>query len=372
MPATVCDIIKLIEKVAPPHLAEKWDNSGLQAGKLDWPVKRVLVALDPTPDVIEAACNSKADLLVTHHPMIFNPLKSIDFGSSIGSLVYKAAINSLAVYSAHTNLDSVSDGINDILAFKMGIKNLKALSNAGEAGKCKFVVYAPADYEQQVMKALFETKAGVIGSYTCCSFRNTGKGTFKPGYSSKPFIGTIDQISQVDEVRIEIIADKHNIPEIVSHVSRYHPYEKMAYDVYPLYDYDNIQGLGRIGELEEKQKLYIFAEKIKEKLALKSVRVAGNPEIIVDHAAVCSGSGSGLLKDFLRSDAQVYITGDLRYHDARSVESEGRGFIDIGHFASEHLIVEELAQKLNIMTDKAGYGVIVEACRIERDPFVIL
>lgn len=372
MYVTVCDIIKLIEKVAPSRLAEKWDNSGLQVGKLDWPVKTVLIALDPTPDVVEAACNAKVDLLITHHPMIFNPLKSIDFNSSIGSLIYKAAINSLAIFSAHTNLDSAADGLNDVLALCIGLKNLKTLNTTGETDKCKFVVYVPADYEQKVIKALFETKAGVIGSYTCCSFRNTGKGTFKPGSSAKPFIGTIDEISHVDEVRIEAVADKHDIPEIVSHIRRNHPYETMAYDVYPLHEYDNKAGLGRVGELEEEQKLHIFAEKIKEKLALKSVRIAGNPEIFVNHVAVCSGSGSGLLKDFFRSGAQVYITGDLRYHDARSIESEGRGLIDIGHFASEYLIVEKLAEKLDIMAHEAGYDVIVEACKIEHDPFVVL
>ncbi|MBU3947931.1 MAG: Nif3-like dinuclear metal center hexameric protein [Proteobacteria bacterium] len=372
MYVTVGDIVNLIEKIAPSRLAEKWDNSGLQIGKLDWPVKRVLISLDPTPDVIEAACNSKTDLLITHHPMIFNPLKSIDFSSSIGALIYKAAINNLAIFSAHTNLDSAADGINDILVLSIGLKNLKTLSTTGQTDKCKFVVYVPADYEHKIIKALFETKAGVIGSYTCCSFRNTGKGTFKPGYSAKPFIGTIDEISHVDEVRIEVIADKHDIPEIVSYIRHYHPYETMAYDVYPLYEYDNKEGLGRIGELEEKQELHILAKKIKENLALTCVRVVGNPEILVNHVAICSGSGSGLLNDFFKSGAQVYITGDLRYHDARSAEFEGRGLIDIGHFASEYLIVEKLAQKLNIMAGEAGYGVIVEACRIERDPFVIL
>ncbi|MFH2044268.1 MAG: Nif3-like dinuclear metal center hexameric protein [Pseudomonadota bacterium] len=372
MQVTVYDIIKLIEKIAPSRLAEKWDNSGLQAGKLDWPVKKVLIALDPTPDVIEVACSKRVDLLVTHHPMIFNPLKSIDFSSSTGSLIYKAAINNLAIFSAHTNLDSASDGINDLLALSIGLKNIKTLCKSGETDKCKFVVYVPADYEHKVIKALFETKAGVIGSYTCCSFRNTGKGTFKPGASAKPFIGNKDEISHVDEVRIEVVAYKQDISEIVSHIRRYHPYETMAYDVYPLYEYDKTEGLGRVGELEEKQKLYIFAEKIKQKLALDSVRIVGNPELIVSEVAICSGSGSGLLKDFFRSGAQVYISGDLRYHDAKSVASEGRGLIDIGHFASEHLIVEKLTEKLNIMILEESYDVIAEACRIERDPFVVL
>ncbi len=372
MSVTVCDIIRLIEKIAPLRLAEKWDNSGLQVGKLDWLVKRILIALDPTPDVIDFACNTRTELLITHHPMIFNPLKSIDFSSSVGSLIYKAAINNLAIFSAHTNLDSAAGGINDFIALHIGLKNIERLSAAEETGKCKFVVYVPSDYEQKVINALFETKAGIIGSYSCCSFRNTGKGTFKPVTSASPFIGAIDEISHVDEVRIESVAYKHDINEIVSHIRRFHPYETMAYDVYPLYENDNNQGLGRTGQLEEKLKLHVFAQKIKEKLSLKSVRIAGNPEIIVDYAAVCSGSGSGLLKDFFRSGAQVYISGDLRYHDARAIEAEGLGLIDIGHFASEYLIIEKLAEKLNDMVKEIGYDVMVEACRIECDPFIIL
>lgn len=372
MHATVTDVIKIIEKIAPSALAEEWDNPGLQVGNKDWPVKKAWVALDPTPDVVDAACNSKIDLLITHHPLIFNPIKSIDFTSPEGSVIHKAAVSRLAIFSAHTNLDRAEEGLNDLLAFRIGLKNTKALGVAGESGKCKFVVYVPAGREQNVIKALFETRAGIIGSYTCCSFRNPGKGTFRPGSLSTPFTGEIGEISDTDEVRIEAVAGKADIPEIVARVRKSHPYETMAYDVYPLCEYDKTPGMGRVGELEGKTELYLLAEKIKRKLALKSIKIAGNPKLSVTHAAVCTGSGSGLLKDFFKSGAQVYITGDLRYHDARSAEVRGLGLIDIGHFASEHIIVEELAKRLRVMAREAGYDFIVEACGIERDPFDVL
>jgi dinuclear metal center YbgI/SA1388 family protein len=372
-PVKLYDIISIMEKIAPSGLAEGWDNSGLQVGNRDWPVKKIWIALDPTLNVVDAACKNKVDLLVTHHPLIFSPVKSIDYGSVTGSVIHKAVKSGLAVFSAHTNLDSAQNGLNDHLAFKIGLKNIRPLCVSENQGKCKFVVYVPSGHEHNIMKSIFETKAGVIGSYTCCSFRVSGKGTFRPGSSAKPFTGKIGEISDVDEIRIESVVHKEDVPELIEHVRKCHPYETMAYDVYPLSEYENkLSGMGRVGELIEKTELYVLAEKIKDKLGLKNVKISGNPRLSVTHAAVCSGSGSSLIKDFIKSEAQVYITGDLRYHDARTSEAEGRGLIDIGHFASEHIIVEELAKRLKNMTRKAGYDVSVKACGIERDPFCIL
>jgi dinuclear metal center YbgI/SA1388 family protein len=372
MQAKVSDLIKIVEKIAPPMLAEKWDNPGLQVGKSDWPVKTAWIALDPTPDVIAAACRSKADILITHHPLIFNPLKCIDFGSSVGKLIHLAAVNRLSIFSAHTNLDSAENGINDLLASLIGLKNTRILCGSESSGKCKFVVYVPAGYEKRILEALFETNAGTIGSYTCCSFRNSGKGTFRPGSSAKPFTGKRGRISDLDEIRIEAVAVKQEIPGIIAHIRKSHPYETMAYDVYPLYECEDSEGLGRVGKVGEEMTLRLFALKIKDKLSLKSIRLVGNPELSVTHAAVCSGSGSSLMKDFLKSEAQVYITGDIRYHDARTVEAEGKGLIDIGHFASEHIAVADLARRIKALIRKAGYDVSVKACGMERDPFYIL
>jgi dinuclear metal center YbgI/SA1388 family protein len=372
MQAKVSDIIKIVEKIAPSGLAEKWDNPGLQVGRADWPVKKAWVALDPSPLVIAAACRSKAGMLITHHPLIINPLKSIDFGSSAGNIIHLAAVNRLAIFSAHTNLDSAKDGLNDLLASRIGLKNNRTLIVPESSEKCKFVVYVPAGFEKKILDALFETGAGTIDSYTCCSFRSIGKGTFKPGSSAKPFSGKKGETSDLDEVRIEAVAVQKELPGIIAHVRKTHPYETMAYDVYPLYEYDNPNGLGRIGELGEKMNLRLFALKIKESLSLKSLRVVGNPGLSVTHAAVCSGSGASLMKDFLKSEAQVYITGDIRYHDARSAEDEGRGLIDIGHFASEHMVVEDLAKRIRTMIRKAGFNVSVRACGMERDPFYTL
>lgn len=276
MRANISDIIKLLEDIAPSRFAEEWDNVGLQLGKKDWPVRTVWVALDPLPEVVTAACREKVDLLITHHPLIFRPLRSLDFDTPLGAVCQRAIENRLGILSAHTNLDAAADGINDVLASKIGLKNVKVLG---------------------------------------------------------------DEIS--DEVN-------------------------------PLLPVRSGLGLGRIGELEDPLAFGAFAISVKEKLGLSHAKVTGPLDLIVSKAAVCSGSGSGLLGHFFSSDAQAYVSGDLRYHDARDAEAQNLGLIDIGHFASEQIILEVLTEQLQVRSTKAGMDVTIKVCRLEKDPFVII
>ena len=186
MKATVRNIIEAMQTIAPSCLAEKWDNVGLQVGDKDWTVKKIWIALDPLPEVVEAACSKGVDLLITHHPLLFKPLKSIDLSTTAGSIINTALCNEIAIFSAHTNLDKVKGGINDILADIIGLKNLKVLSKPVLTKKIKLVIYIPTGYEDQILKALFESAAGKIGDYTCCTFRNKGEGTFAPAGGPKP------------------------------------------------------------------------------------------------------------------------------------------------------------------------------------------
>ncbi len=372
MAAKISDIIKAMESFAPRHLAEEWDNVGLQVGQNDWPVKKVWIALDPAPDVVEAACSKDVDLIIAHHPLIFRPLKSIDFSTPVGYVINMAVRHRTAIFSAHTNLDSAKDGINDVIARRIGLKNLKVLGKFRGAENYKLVFYVPVEYEQKVLDSLFETSAGEIGNYSCCSFRNKGKGTFRPGSQANPFIGKPGETTQTDEIRIEAIVQKSDLKSVIQHVKKDHPYELMAYDIYPLITQENAQGIGRIGELDEEKKLADFALEIKKILKLKSVKIAGKPDLPVKSVSVCTGSGSSLINNFFSSGSQVYISGDLRYHDARAVEAANLGLIDIGHFASEHLIVEVLAERLQEVLVESEFDVKVEACKLEKDPFVIL
>jgi dinuclear metal center YbgI/SA1388 family protein len=373
MKTTIADIIEVMELYAPSRLAEEWDNVGLQIGDKTWPVQTIRIALDPTPDVVKDACRNGVDLLITHHPLIFRSIKSINFSKPLGSIIQMASQHRMAIFSAHTNLDNAMDGLNDVLARRLGLRNLKVLGRTKKDEMFKLVVYVPVAHEQDVITSLFETKAGDIGSYSCCSFRSKGKGTFKPGPFSEPFVGKIGEISHTDEVRIETVVRRNDLTGVIDHVRKTHPYETMAYDVYPLLTSEDTQeGSGRIGKLDKRMDLASFAESIKTKLGLNYIKVAGNPDLIIKTVAICSGSGSSFVNHFLTSGAQVYVSGDLGYHDARTVEAENLGLIDIGHFASEHLIVDVLANRLDEMLSETGIDVKIEAYKLEKEPFMIL
>ena len=372
MKTTIANIIEVMELFAPRRLAEEWDNVGLQIGDRNWPVQTIRIALDPTPDVVKDACRNGVDLLITHHPLIFGPLKSINFRKPLGSIIQMATQHQMAIFSAHTNLDNAMDGLNDVLARRIGLIDLKVLGHAKKDEMFKLVVYVPIEYEQDVITSFFETKAGEIGTYSCCSFRSKGKGTFKPGTMSKPFSGKIGEISHTDEVRIETVVRKNDLIGVIDHVRKNHPYETMAYDVYPLLTSKDTQGPGRIGKLDKSLNLTSFAASIKTKLGLDYIKVAGNPDLIIKTAAVCSGSGSSFVNRFVTSGAQVYVSGDLGYHDARTVEAENLGLIDIGHFASEHLIVDVLANRLDKILFETGIDVKIEAYKLEKEPFMVL
>jgi len=373
MAATVAQIISILEKIAPSRLAEDWDNVGLQIGQKDWPVQTVWVALDPDPEVVNAACEKGVDLLVTHHPLLFKPLHRIDWETPTGVVIRTALENRLTVYSAHTNLDKVSGGVNDVLTERIGLTNVDVLESAPGPNCYKLVVFVPEDHVAVIVDAICQTEAGQIGAYSCCSFRSRGKGTFKSGDSSRPFIGRPGEVNEADEVRIETVVPQVHLADVLAHIRRKHPYETMAYDVYPLASMDTgAQGMGRIGDLKKTIDFRRLAQEVKTRFGLESIRLAGKPDLAVKRIAICSGSGSGMMKTFLNSNAQVYISGDLRYHDAKDAQALNRGLIDIGHFASEHLIVESLVHRLETHFAELGINAEIMACKSERDPFDIL
>lgn len=273
----VADVIRVMNDIAPPCLAEEWDNVGLQIGSAQWKVHKIRVALDPLLDVIEDAGRHQVDLVITHHPLIFTSLKSIDLETHVGRIIDTALRTKTAIFAAHTNLDSAADGLNDVLARRLGLLNLQPLVKAGDCGE-------PSDNPAASMTT----------------------------------------------------------------------------------------GLGRIGEIATPQRLEHWVDDIKKRMGLNYVRAAGNVMQRVQRVAVCTGSGGSLIKDFLDSGADVFVTGDLRYHDARTVEEAGRAFIDIGHFASEHIVVKALVEKLTSAVQACGWDVQVEACLTEQDPLTLM
>jgi dinuclear metal center YbgI/SA1388 family protein len=366
---TLRDIIEVMEEIAPASLAQDGDKIGLQVGHQDWHIDKIWVALDPTDGIVAEACRQGVSLLITHHPLIFYPLTAVDLETPTGSIIQAALQKKVAIFCAHTNLDSAVGGVNDTLAERLGLQDTTVLKPSDQVDLYKVVVFVPVGYEEKILHALFESGAGINEKYTHRSFRTKGVGTFKAGHTAMPFMGRAGEINHSTEYRIEALVRNKDLSRVIRSLERTHPYDEMAYDVYATGVGTSKAGLGRIGNLVRDFTLQAIAQSIKESLGLNTVKVVGDPRQSIRRVAVCSGSGRGLLKDFLASDAQVYVSGDLGYHDGRSVEALGRALIDIGHFASEHLVVEGLAAGLKSALSKRGYMVDVRACTQERDCF---
>jgi len=369
MTATVGQFIRLLDDLAPPHLAESWDNVGLQIGSRSWPVKKVWTALDPLPEVVAAAIENGVDLLVTHHPLIFKPLNRIDSDTPTGRIAEMALAAKLAIFCAHTNLDSAAGGVNDMLAKRMALQSLRVLDRPADANRCKVVVFAPETHVKPIMDAVFAKGAGRIGSYSSCSFRCEGTGSFQPGEQATPAVGKIGALTEVRESRIEVLAYRDDVDRVVAAARKVHPYETMAYDVYPLSGRDQGVGLGRVGTLPDPMILADFSKNLKAVFNLSMVKVVGPAAMPVKTVALCSGSGSGLLKSAVASGADVYVSGDLGYHTARDAQQAGIGLVDIGHFGSEHIVVDALSSAIRKVIKDAGISADVEANDMETDPF---
>ncbi|MBW2195413.1 MAG: Nif3-like dinuclear metal center hexameric protein [Deltaproteobacteria bacterium] len=365
---TIDHVLEVMEHIAPVSLAETWDNPGLQVGHREWLVNKIWVALDPTYEVVEKACGENVNLLITHHPLIFHPLRRLDMGNNIGKIIELAIKHRVAILCAHTNLDSVSGGLNDMFAERLGLECITVLSPKGD-DQFKLVVYVPKEYEDKVLDAIFESGAGKAERYSSVSFRTEGIGTFRAGVDANPFLGRRGEFTQVPEFRIEVLVARKDLSQVTMALTAVHPYEEVVYDVYAISGKGSGDGLGRIGELDEGISLGRFSERIKRIFGLSTVKVAGNLEHSVKRIAVCTGSGRGLLGDFLSSDAEVLVSGDLGYHDGQRVVNAGKGLIDIGHFASEHLVVRGLVKRLKETLSAKEYLVEVASYQDECDCF---
>ncbi|MBW1695947.1 MAG: Nif3-like dinuclear metal center hexameric protein [Deltaproteobacteria bacterium] len=369
MKVTVADIAEILDAIAPVALAERWDNVGLQIGKRDWPVRSVRVALDPLPEVVADACKHDIDLLITHHPLIFKPLHALDFDTPIGYILRKAVEHKMAIYTAHTNLDITRGGVNDVLAERIGLKNIKVLSGTLNRDMVKLVMHVPVRLEKKLLDLLLELTREPVEVAAGGSFRMDKIKVLQ--VSSKDSNQALRATGDI-QLRIEVTAVKDGIGRILGEIRKDRELVNSSCDLYPLLPSDEQEGLGRVGDLDSGMDFSGFIRLVKRKLDLVSVKVAGNADIAVYRVAVCAGSGSSLLDAFLDCGAQVFLSGDLRYHDARTVEAAGRGLIDIGHFKSEHLMVGVLADLLHHRLQQLGATVEVEACGLEKDPFMII
>ncbi len=362
------DLVGLLNALYPPALAEDWDNVGLQVGDPRAQVSKVLVCLDPSEVALQAAVDQGAQALLCHHPLIFKPLHNLTPSDETGRILYAAVQQGIAIIAAHTNLDRAANGLNDWLSAALGISECRPLLG-GDDPLIKLIVYVPAGYEAQVAEALFKAGAGQIGNYDSCSFRSEGVGTFRANDSCAPFVGRVGERSSVRELRLETVVPKGLLSRVVERMVRAHPYEEVAYDLVPLANRRKEVGLGRIGRLAQAVTLADFATMVKDSLHIEALRVVGNRQGSVSKVAVCGGSGASLLKEAARQGADVLVTGDVKYHEARNAASLGLALIDAGHFATERLMASHLAETMGQAAAARGLNIEFLELKGEQDPF---
>jgi len=329
----VSELVSYLDKLAPYSYQESYDNSGLLVGNPNSEIKGVLVALDCIESVLDEAIAIDANVIVTHHPIIFKGLKRITGSNYIERVVQKAIKYDLNLISIHTNLDNMSYGVNKIIADKIGLQNTKILLPK-EGGLLKLQVYIPKTHSDTLRTALAEAGAGQIGDYDACSFSVSGMGRFRPNENANPFIGKSGDLEQVEEEKVEAIIPQHALGTVLAAMKKNHPYEEVAYDVIALNNTNEQIGSGMVGELEVEEDALVFLKRIKELFGAGAIRYTAIHSSSVKRIAVCGGSGSFLLGAAKKARADVFITADFKYHEF--FDAENRIIIaDIGHFESE-------------------------------------
>jgi len=363
------DILGIINKIAPTSLAESWDNVGLQVGDPTAGISQIMIALDATPDVVETAIASGCQLLVTHHPLIFKPQKSISTATPQGRLIHAAIRGGLAIVSMHTNYDIADNGLNDVLAARLGLSDCAVLQVTSGQELTKLVVFVPEDHLEQLRSALLP-HAESLGAYRDCSFAAPGEGTFTPLEGATPTIGSVGRFEKVREYRLELLVERLRLAQALKSLVSAHPYEEPAFDIIPLHNEGIKQGLGRIGHLPEATTLAAYAARVSTQLSAPGVRFVGDPAARLTKVALCSGSGASVMRSAARAGAHVLVTGDVKYHDARDAADLGIALIDAGHFPTEIIMVAAVQKQLQQKLMDAGFdGCRVAASQTENDPF---
>jgi dinuclear metal center YbgI/SA1388 family protein len=361
---TVADVVKFLEKVAPLALAAEWDNVGLLLGDSSRDVRRVMTCLTVTPESAAEAVREKADLIVSHHPILFRAVQKLTASSTEGRMPLELARAGIAVYSPHTAYDNAPGGINDGLARRLGLTNVRSLRPLPTGAQTKLVAFVPDKDLAKVSDALFAAGAGRIGEYRECSYRLAGTGTFFATEATNPTIGEKGRREDVAEWRLEVVCPTSRVAEIVRAMRAAHSYEEPAFDLYPLTSDPTRHGQGRIGVLAAPTTLADFAALVKSALGASAVQTVGDAKRSIRTVALACGAAGEFLKDAVREDADVFLTGEMRFHDALAAEAQKVAVVLPGHYATERPGVEDLASRIgDQFRDVAAWP-----SRDERDP----
>lgn len=338
----VKELISVLDTIAPFFLQEKYDNSGVQFADLEERIEKILLCLDVTEDVIQEAVEKRCNILIAHHPLFFLPVNRIT--KQENPAIYQSLWHRINLIAFHTNFDLAENGLNDYFGKLLGLKKTDCLEASPEK-TLKLAVYVPLKYQEKLLKALFQAGAGNIGLYSETSFSASGKGSFKPLEGTKPFIGKTGERDSVLETKIETVFRERDLNRVIDAIYQNHPYEEPAYDIYHLKT-NSKTGIGLLAQLPSEQKLTDICQKIKDDLGIPYLRVVQAVKQKINTIALCTGSGGSLLEKAIQKKADLFITGDIKHHEALRAREMGLNIIDIEHFYTEQYFVPALKEQL--------------------------
>ncbi|HON19109.1 MAG TPA: Nif3-like dinuclear metal center hexameric protein [Salinivirgaceae bacterium] len=337
MELSLHEIISYLNSQIPASYQEGWDNSGLLLDTHD-PVRKIMLALDCTEEVVEEAITEQANLIITHHPLLITGIKRMVDSDRTARILKRLIRHNIALFSAHTNLDSLQNGINHYFAETLNLTKVSVLRPLRQQ-LMKFVVFVPESHVDVVRNAMFEKGCGNIGNYDSCSFNISGRGTFRGNEHSNPFVGERGALHFEQEVRIETIVERRNLRKAIESMIKAHPYEEVAYDVYPLENDMQTVGLGRIGILPKLMDEHELLNYVQKQLQIQHLRFGKITGRSIGKVAVVGGSGSGLIQEAIQQGADAIVTGDLKYHNYVDY-GDDIFMIDVGHFESEKISMQ--------------------------------
>ena len=343
---TIGQITQQLDQWFPRHLAASWDNTGLLIGNKINPAKRVLCCLTVTLTVVDEAIEMGADLVISHHPVMFKAIQNLTYDSIEGKSLLGLCQNNIAVYSPHTSHDGAHGGINEQLANHLDLTNIRPLISTVGTRLAKLVVFVPSTHVDSLSHALFSKGAGNIGKYSACSFRSTGTGTFLGGLGTNPTIGTAGRAEIVDEIRLEVVISLSDQKIMESTIRAFHPYEEPAFDIYPLSAVSGQEGDGRIGALPAPESLGTVANRIASRLPYEAIQVMGSLDSPIRTIAIGCGAAGDWVKEAHKQGADLFLTGEMRYHDQLWAHQAGISIVVAGHHATEAGAIPVLAHRI--------------------------
>ena len=356
--AKVRDVIDAMEQWAPLSLAESWDNVGLITGNTENNVESVIVALEVTEETMAFALENRVQLIVSHHPTIFKPLKTLTDSNLSSSIIRMAVKKDIALYTSHTNLDQVPHGVSMSLAEKLGLTNITPLAPCN-CELLKFVTFTPPEYTDRIREAAGNAGAGVIGEYNLCSFTSRGTGTYIPSSDASPHEGESGKLSRVTEDRLEMVVPAPLISKVIEETRKVHPYEEMAYDLIPLSRQAPSFGYGAIGNLQEPMELPQFLGIVSESLQTKTLNVSKGEIRRIKLVAVMGGSGKDYITAAVSAGADVFVTGDLGHHDFLEYCSSIL-LVDATHRATELPVLSTIKERLHSLPLLKGLEINID------------